>query len=624
MSVLGALKKIKCLFVDCNAEERADLEPLAVFPYKKYIALLARTGGKLKLFGSTDGHTFNRVRNGISLVHTDRSPELLEYCSDFSITHCNEEYVMTYAREDVNGLMRVVATSRNLLTWIIVAEEESSMPHHALLPRSTSADSYRAYAGSGTLYTASFTNKWTYSKEPVLVSIPGNNVRKPLATAETTHGTLVLYDASHVSKTHTYLGVGAAFFDPSDPEKLLWRSEKPLWEDTVRTHEGISPIGAVITDARILLYLSSKTRGFIVVSIPNTLVHTPEKRKRSPVTRHEKNPLLAPREEFFWESRCVLNPAVISGNDNRIYMLYRAIGDDGVSRIGFASSDDGIHFDDRYPYPVFALEKPGSRLTPDKQHFSPKLYPSGGSWGGCEDPRMVRIDGNIYMTYNAFDGWDFIRVALTSIDEEDFYNKKWHWEEPTYISPSGERHKNWMLFPEKIRGKFAVLHNLHHEDVDRVRVDYIDDFSTFDPEQTPFESPDPHALPSQPRAWHVRMRSPGPPPLKTDQGWLVFYHAHEKDELHRYKLGAMLLDLEDPTHIRARATAPLLEPDMWYENDWKPGIIYVCGALVKDKTLFLYYGGGDKYVCVASAPLETFLEQLQYEGAPVFSRVALV
>jgi predicted GH43/DUF377 family glycosyl hydrolase len=72
----------------------------------------------------------------------------------------------------------------------------------------------------------------------------------------------------------------------------------------------------------------------------------------------------------------------------------------------------------------------------------------------------------------------------------------------------------------------------------------------------------------------------------------------------------MLLDLADPTKIIYRSDYPVLEPDMWYENDWKPGIVYASGSIIKDGELFVYYGGGDKYVAVAKANLSEFLHKL--------------
>jgi predicted GH43/DUF377 family glycosyl hydrolase len=126
----------------------------------------------------------------------------------------------------------------------------------------------------------------------------------------------------------------------------------------------------------------------------------------------------------------------------------------------------------------------------------------------------------------------------------------------------------------------------------------------------PFESPDPHVLPDRVVAWHNRTRSIGPPPIKTKYGWLVFYHAMDKDDPGRYKLGAMVLDLKDPIQVLYRSHYPILEPDEWYENDWKPGIIYASGAVVKGDTLYIYYGGGDKHIGVAYTNLDNFIKKL--------------
>ena len=93
----------------------------------------------------------------------------------------------------------------------------------------------------------------------------------------------------------------------------------------------------------------------------------------------------------------------------------------------------------------------------------------------------------------------------------------------------------------------------------------------------------------------------------------------EKNETSRYKLGAMLLDINEPTRVLHRAQAPILAPDAWYENDWKPGIVYSCGAIVKDNDLLVYYGGGDKTTCVAHAPLQEFLHALVTDAAPALN-----
>jgi len=246
--------------------------------------------------------------------------------------------------------------------------------------------------------------------------------------------------------------------------------------------------------------------------------------------------------------------------------------------------------------------------------YDPIAYPSGGSWGGCEDPRMVMIDGRIHVTFNAFDGWDFMRIGAISLNKGDFIKRQWNWTSPLLISPEGQRHKNWILFPEKINGKFAVLHSIIGDNESQVRIEYVDDLKTL--KNHKFVSPDPQRVPNQKIAWHYRVRSAGAPPIKTSLGWLVFYQAMEESEQDRYKIGVMLLNLNDPTIVIKRSQAPILEPDMDYENDWKPGIIYVCGAVVKDGTLIIYYGGGDKHTCVAAAPLDNFLDDLQKGRKP--------
>jgi predicted GH43/DUF377 family glycosyl hydrolase len=102
-----------------------------------------------------------------------------------------------------------------------------------------------------------------------------------------------------------------------------------------------------------------------------------------------------------------------------------------------------------------------------------RSYASGGGWGGCEDPRAVNIEGTIYMTFNMFNGWDSMRVAFTSIDEYNLLHAQGLWSRFRYLSRPKERHKNWVLFPEKINGKFALFHSLYGEDLSKVKVSYL-------------------------------------------------------------------------------------------------------------------------------------------------------
>lgn len=321
------------------------------------------------------------------------------------------------------------------------------------------------------------------------------------------------------------------------------------------------------------------------------------------------NPILKPGTSP-WTAEAVLNPAA-GVLENRTHLIYRAIGMDGVSRLGYASSPDGIVFDKRLLYPVYVAQKPLSagRRTPSMHRYSHVLYPSGGSWGGCEDPRMVLMEGRVYVTFNMFDGWDFTRVAVISIAEDDFMMEQfWKWDGPYLLSRPQQVHKNWVLFPEKIDGRYAILHSVVPE-IEIAYRDSIENIGTIEPyiESWVGARGD---LPAQKDAWDSFVRGAGPPPVKTPQGWLLLYHAIDERDPGRYKLGAMLLDLVDPTKVLYRATEPVLSPDEPYENHGKPGIVYACGAVVRDETLFIYYGGADKVVCVATAPLRAFIDAL--------------
>ena len=356
-------------------------------------------------------------------------------------------------------------------------------------------------------------------------------------------------------------------------------------------------------------------------SVKKRVKRTLKRPKALDLRRFTRNPVITPASGSYWESEAVFNPGAVM-HGGRVHLFYRALGPDGVSRIGYASSQDGVHFDKRFPHPVYMPEtvaesaKHYPYTSPLRLSYNTGLYISGGGWGGCEDPRAIKIDGRIYLTFNIFNGWHSIRVGLTSISEDDLEQGRWNWRRFVFLSPPNERHKNWALFPEKIDGKYALFHNLHDDNPARVRVECLDNLEEPVPS---FDSPDPHLLPDRKLAWHNRTRSVGTPPIKTRHGWLLFYHAMDKDDPGRYKLGALLLDSKDPRKILYRSRYPVLEPDKWYENDWKPGVIYASGAVVKGETLFIYYGGGDKHIGVASTNLEEFVKKLMNNEHSVFS-----
>jgi len=316
--------------------------------------------------------------------------------------------------------------------------------------------------------------------------------------------------------------------------------------------------------------------------------------------RYEENPIISPRPENGWEAWQTFNPGVIL-LDDKVHLLYRAIGQDGISRLGYAVSSDGFTIDERLPYPVYEHQ------TGDRK-FTVYSYFSGGSFGGAEDSRLTRVNDEdiLYMTYTACDNG--LRVGLTAIKIDNFLNNKWKWEKPALISPPGEVHKNWLIFPEKINGRYAILHsikpNIQIEYRDSLEFDETDFIKSF------------HDGGPRKSCWDKWLRGGGGPPLKTRDGWLLFYHAMDND-WSKYKVGAMLLDFNDPTKILRRAKEPVLEPEEHYENNgYKKGVVYVSGAVIKDGNIMIYYGCADNYVSVAYANLDEFLAALKKEARP--------
>ena len=328
--------------------------------------------------------------------------------------------------------------------------------------------------------------------------------------------------------------------------------------------------------------------------------------------RHDSNPVISPLSISEWQVNGTFNPAAFKDDDDCVHLLYRAIGADGVSRVGYASSDDGLNFNDRSIYPVFEHAFPvnldQNKISAEPSTYNPAYYTSGGSWGGAEDPRAVKIGSKVYVSYVAFEGWDSVRIALTSIGINDLKKKRWQWRRPVLISSPKETNKNWVIFPEKINGKYAILHSL----VPKIMIEYVD---SLDYMSEHISSPRPQGpQPGRQKYWDNTMRGAGAPPILTDKGWLLLYHAIDKKDSNKYKVGAMLLDRKDPTKILFRSPQPILEPDMHYENDGKPGVVYASGAVILKDNLMIYYGGGDRHVCIAQTPVKQLLEWLETYG----------
>jgi len=310
------------------------------------------------------------------------------------------------------------------------------------------------------------------------------------------------------------------------------------------------------------------------------------KLKRSPL-----NPILTPKEENSWESKYVLNcgTARIKG---AVYILYRAVGADGISRLGLAVSKDGFHISERLKEPAFS-----------PQHESEKM--------GCEDPRLIVIDDRVYMLYTAYDGIT-PQIALASISTDDFINYRWsQWYRHGLVFPNFPN-KDAVLFPERFNGKLAMYHRINPN----IWLAFNETFETPWPREG-------HQIVMGTRSgmmWDAVKIGAGAQPLKTKYGWLLIYHG--VDYGFCYRLGAFLTSLDNPAELLYRSPNPILEPETSYEigvygRSWVPNVVFTCGAVAReDKEIFdendeilVYYGGADSVIGVATATVGEIIPQ---------------
>lgn len=242
-------------------------------------------------------------------------------------------------------------------------------------------------------------------------------------------------------------------------------------------------------------------------------------------------------------------------------------------------------------------------MDTQKPSFSP-FASGGGGYGGIEDPRLTKIDEIIYMTYVAYDGIHPPRVALTSISDTDFHSQNWNWKDPVLISPPGVVDKNACILPEKVGGKYVIFHRIFPD----ILVDFVDNL---DFDGTKFLEGEYKIKPRE-DYWDSRKIGVGATPIKTDSGWLLIYQAVGDGDPGRYKVGAMILDQNDPTKVLYRSKMPVIEPDEHYENEGhKSGVVYPCGAVKLKDDLIVYYGGADTVVCAATENFNYFVEKLK-------------
>lgn len=288
-----------------------------------------------------------------------------------------------------------------------------------------------------------------------------------------------------------------------------------------------------------------------------------------PFERYEGNPILTPQGNS-WESKDVFNPTAWSDGET-IYMLYRAEDSTGIgiwngtSRVGLATSKDGINFT-REPDPVY---------EPVEEWELP---------GGAEDPRVAKIGDRFYMTYTAYDG-ETARLALAS--STNLYN----WDRHGLMFPDLGWTKAGAIVPQQINGRYWM----YFGDTN-IWIAWSEDLINW----TPVEDP---VMYTREGMFDSGLIEPGPTPIITENGILMLYNSADDDLV--YRTSQALFDINDPTRLLKRSDNYFLAPELELEVDGQiPNVVFIEGYAELDNRGFLYFGMGDSGIGVAVVELE--------------------
>ena len=287
-------------------------------------------------------------------------------------------------------------------------------------------------------------------------------------------------------------------------------------------------------------------------------------------------PAIGPRGSG-WEGAGTFNPAVVHRGD-KVVMLYRAQDTQGTSRLGYAESEDGIHFT-RRDEPV---------LSPSADYEKD---------GGVEDPRLVQFGDTYYLTYTGYNKKDAQLCLATSKDLI-------HWDRKGVIIPANKGNwnvkwtKSGAIVPEKVDGKYWMYFlGTNADNKDQAGLASSTDLLHWTEEtMTP-------VLPVRPGRFDSRVAEPGPAPIVTPKGIVLIYNG--ADDKLVYRTGIAVFDRNDPRKLLWRTEEPVFSPEKeWEKAGQVPNVVFVEGMVQqKDRYLF-YYGGADTYVGVAEAQIK--------------------
>jgi predicted GH43/DUF377 family glycosyl hydrolase len=276
--------------------------------------------------------------------------------------------------------------------------------------------------------------------------------------------------------------------------------------------------------------------------------------------RYPGNPVLLPNPLSAWEALNVFNCAVVQ-HDGLFHMLYRAQDIAYRSSIGYAVSVDGLRW---------------SRLDKPVLTFGAEYETRG-----VEDPRVTLLDGVFYMTYTGYS----VHGTRASIAKS---RNLIDWQRVCVALPD-EDNKDHALFSDRVDGRYCMFHRREPD----IWLAYSDDLVHWTDHRRVF-GPRP--------GWESLKVGISGPPLRVDQGWLLVYHGVDDERV--YRQGVALLDADDPTRVLSRPAEFVLEPrEPWEHVGDVPHVVFSCATLQVGEELWIYYGGADRSIGLASAPM---------------------
>ncbi len=427
----------------------------------------------------------------------------------------------------------------------------------------------------------------------------GDHVEIGAPPLETAKGWLLIYShIYHYGTSEQVFGIEAVLLDKNDPQKILGRTQTPIimpqenYELYGMVDNITFPSGAYIEGDDLHIYYGAADTTVCRATTPlaRLLQDMTQQGGELLFERAKENPILEPILEHDWEDKAVFNPAAFF-EDGKIHLVYRAMGHEDTSVMGYAVLSDLATVEERLPEPIYV----------PRELFEQKLNPGNS---GCEDPRITKMENTYFMCYTAFDAINPPRVAMTSISVNAFKERRFdEWTTPVLISSPGIDDKDAAIFPEKINGQYVFLHRFQ-PNIDLCYIEHLVelDGKNFLP-RNPIMRP-------RPGMWDDLKIGISSTPLKTKKGWLLLYHGVSSED-HRYRVGAALLDLKDPEKVIGRTDAPLFTPEMPYELEGVvPNVVFPCGSIIMGSKLVIYYGGADTVIGVATISLAKLLSHI--------------